>query len=60
MRKINWIPLTAILFVGSVVAVLLLVTLVVRGDAARVVELVHSASELARIAIGSGWKQSQI
>ena len=60
MRKVNCIPLTAILFVGSVVAVLLLVTLVVRGDAARVVELVHGASELARIAIGSGWKQSQI
>ncbi len=47
-------PLTAVLFVRPVVAVLLLVALVVGQDAARVVELVVAAGELARVAVGGG------
>lgn len=50
----NFSPLTAVLFVRPVVAVLLLVALVVGQDAARVVELVVAAGELARVAVGGG------
>jgi hypothetical protein len=43
----------AILFVGSVDAVLLLVALVVAQDAVGLVELVRGAGELASLALGS-------
>ena len=47
-------PLTAVGLVGLVRAVGLLVAAPVRRDAARVVELVLGARELARVAVGRG------
>ncbi len=55
MRGCTYIRiLTAVGLVGLVVAVGLLVALVVRRDAARVVELVLRARELPRVTVGSG------
>ena len=56
-RIILWERLTAILFVRSVDAILLLVALVVAGDAIGLVELVRRTGELTGLAFRGSWNR---